>query len=299
VTTKPDRPVRWPKYTSELLDLPDAIEKFITNDVTREELIRPGSSVFTMGSCFARHLATNLKRQCSNIDVSYLRAEEDINNTYAIRYIVEALLDPTTRHHSVVEAYFGLSYLGELRRQLGAADVLIYTLGVSPGFFDRKTGDYVIPAARELGMRELMLNCDFRSTTVSENVENISIIFDKLFKINPGLRVVLTVSPVPLKVSIEYKSPFVADCFSKSTLRVAAQEVVQKYDGRVLYWPSFEIVRWLAPLFGPVFGVDDGASRHVSLDVIASVTDAFITRLAAPEVRDVKSNDATANSTID
>ncbi|MGY8719692.1 MAG: GSCFA domain-containing protein, partial [Verrucomicrobiia bacterium] len=99
--------------------------------------------------------------------------------------------------------------------------------------------------------------------------------------------------------SIEYKSPFVADCFSKSTLRVAAQEVVQKYDGRFFYWPSFEIVRWLAPLFGPVFGVDDGASRHVSLEVFASVTDAFITRLAAPEVRDVKSNDATANSTID
>lgn len=211
----------------------------------REKLIRPGTNVFTMGSCFARHLATNLKKQCSTVNVFYLRANEDINNTNAIRYIVEALLDSKSKHHSVVEACFGLDYLAELRQQLSTIDVLIYTLGVAPGFFDRKTGDYVIPVTRDLGMRELTRGFDFRSTTVSKNVDNICMIFDELFKMNPNLRIVLTLSPVPLKVSFEHNSPIVADCLSKSTLRVAAEEVVQKYDGRVLYWPSFEIVRWL------------------------------------------------------
>jgi hypothetical protein len=43
-------------------------------------------------------------------------------------------------------------------------------------------------------------------------------------------------------------------------------------DSKVHYLPSFEIVRWIAPVVGiPVFGAEDAASRHVSSAVLNAV----------------------------
>ena len=48
----------------------------------------------------------------------------------------------------------------------------------------------------------------------------------------------------------------------------------------VLYWPSFEIVRWLGPHFGgalpDVYGADDGNSRHVSAWLVDEIVGEFL-----------------------
>jgi len=54
------------------------------------------------------------------------------------------------------------------------------------------------------------------------------------------------VSPVPLKATFERLSPIIADCVSKSILRVAAHEFMSSAAGAgTIYWPSFEVFRWL------------------------------------------------------
>ena len=66
------------------------------------------------------------------------------------------------------------------------------------------------------------------------------------------------------------------DCISKSTLRVAVANVMRDKIEGVFYWPSFEIVRWLAPHIAPAYGVDDGLLRHVNTGLIDLITDLFV-----------------------
>ncbi|HEY6895643.1 MAG TPA: GSCFA domain-containing protein, partial [Rhodocyclaceae bacterium] len=89
---------------------------------------------------------------------------------------------------------------------------------------------------------------------------------------NPRLRIVVTVSPVPLEASFQRNlSILAADCLSKSTLRNAVSLVTDPDNG-IYYFPSFEFVRWLCPLVGlQPYARDDGHPRHVSNNVVASI----------------------------
>ncbi len=100
--------------------------------------------------------------------------------------------------------------------------------------------------------------------------------------------IVLTVSPVPLSGTLEFHSAVVADCISKSTLRVACHEVMSVQEGTdVLYWPSFEIVRWLGTHFGPdqphVYGAHDSNTRHVSEWMVTLIIDLFLEHYSVRE----------------
>jgi hypothetical protein len=92
----------------------------------------------------------------------------------------------------------------------------------------------------------------------------------------PEAAVVLTVSPVPLSVTTEFNSAIIADCVSKSTLRVAVHEVLNQKLPKVVYWPAFEMVRWLNGNVGGFYGADDGSSHHPNLALINLIMDSFI-----------------------
>ncbi len=101
-------------------------------------------------------------------------------------------------------------------------------------------------------------------------------------------KIVLTVSPVPISGTTEFGSAVVADCVSKSTLRVACHEVATFHQAEdVVYWPSFEIVRWLGPHYGPahplVYGADDDNTRHVSGWIVKIIIDLFLERFSASQ----------------
>ena len=63
----------------------------------------------------------------------------------------------------------------------------------------------------------------------------------RLAAINPQCRVILTISPIPLIATFEPRHALVATTYSKSVLRVVADEMWRKYD-HVDYFPSYEIV---------------------------------------------------------
>jgi hypothetical protein len=62
---------------------------------------------------------------------------------------------------------------------------------------------------------------------------------------NPKVKVIVTVSPVPLHATFLHETYHVveANLHSKSVLRVAAQEFVEK-NSDVYYFPSFELVTY-------------------------------------------------------
>jgi hypothetical protein len=156
-------------------------------------------------------------------------------------------------------------------------------LGVAAGFFDRETGLFHLtqPGSNTL---HLLNEKDFRTTTVAENVFNIRRIVTLIRSLNADIQIVFTVSPVPLYSTFEYSSAIVADCVSKSTLRAAIDEFMKSEPHGIYYWPAFEVVRWLGAYHGPMYGAEDGTSRHVSEQVIAAIVKKFVEVHGAPDL---------------
>src|SRR5665213_3912527 len=115
--------------------------------------------------------------------------------------------------------------------------------------------------------------------SVQENTDHLRRIIACVHKLNPDAKVVLTVSPVPLAATFDRPSAVQADAVSKSTLRITVEEVLRDGIPGVYYWPSFEVVRWLGAHLTtghpPVFGGDDGASRHVSMWLVRMIIRLF------------------------
>ncbi|MBU3537078.1 GSCFA domain-containing protein, partial [Alkalihalobacillus clausii] len=80
----------------------------------------------------------------------------------------------------------------------------------------------------------------FHNNSVANCVEDFDTVIAFLKNINPALKILLTVSPVPLIATYENQHVLVSNTISKSILRVSANEISKKYDF-VEYFPSFEI----------------------------------------------------------
>ncbi len=263
------QPLRtFPSRASSLEKPEAAIGRYLLRDRPRTRFIGPDTTFLTLGSCFAQNLARRLR--AANFTAHNEEIGEEVNSTYANRYLLEwvehGVVDARTQ--AMDEAY-GPGSRERLRRALGSCPVVVMTLGVAACFFDH-AGDFVFLPQHAHTTAAALTGYVMRTTTVAENVENIRRIIDSVRRLaGPEVRIVLTVSPVPMAGTTEFDSAVTADCVSKSTLRVACHEVLSAQAGdRVIYWPSFEIVRWLGPHFGPevrrVYGADDRNPRHVS-----------------------------------
>jgi len=74
-------------------------------------------------------------------------------------------------------------------------------------------------------------------------VNDLEYSIQTLIKYNTKLKILLSVSPVPLSISFRaHLGPFVASNYSKSVLHAAALYMYEKYE-EVYYMPSYEIAR--------------------------------------------------------
>jgi hypothetical protein len=122
-----------------------------------------------------------------------------------------------------------------------------------------------------------------RLATYSETLEAIRTCIRGIRSVT-NATLVVTISPVPIDsviglVTQHLKSAIEVDCVSKSRIRSAFDEVYsaeRRTDPAIFYFPSFEIVRWIAPLMPiPAFGLDDAASRHVSSPILNGICSLF------------------------
>jgi hypothetical protein len=116
----------------------------------------------------------------------------------------------------------------------------------------------------------------FRISTVQENYENILATVDLLRQSNPTAPIIVSLSPVPLEATFRGMSTMTADAVSKSTLRVALDQVMQEERPNVWYWPGFEMIRWAgAHASWPAYGFHDDNSRHVTRWAVQRIIMAF------------------------
>ena len=132
-------------------------------------------------------------------------------------------------------------HLAAVRRALAQMKVFVFTLGLTEAWVDRRDGS-VFPLAPGVagGSYDPALH-HFVNFGVDETVADLSASIAMLRAVNPGLRIILTVSPVPLNATATDRHVLVATTWSKAVLRIAAQTVADTHD-HCDYFPSFEII---------------------------------------------------------
>lgn len=241
----------FPGKQEEFEDIQGVIERYILPGfLPATPPFTAKSALLTMGSCFAKELRNYLEEKSRNSH--WLFVPPGLNNTFALRNFIEWCItgDQTTDAYWYDEASEGgarkwhpQAEQQAYRRIFESVDGLVLTVGLAEVWYDTQTGGVFWRGVPKSLYDETKHKC--RMSTVEENVANIRRILSCIRSLRPGLPIVLTLSPIPLRATFEPMSCFVADCISKSTLRVAIDEVMRGRPEGVSYWPSFEIVRWL------------------------------------------------------
>lgn len=171
-------------------------------------------------------------------------------------------------------------HLDRVRAMFLEARHFIFTLGLTEAWHHAGTG-IVFPVCP--GTRAGTFRPDahrFANAGVGQVIEDLRWCIEFVRERNPGLKWVLTVSPVALAATASEQHVLVATAASKAILRAAAAEMYEVYDC-VEYFPSFEIVGSAAS-FGQFLDADlrGISSRGVDL-VMRAFRDAFVARKAA------------------
>src|SRR5205085_5408644 len=128
------------------------------------------------------------------------------------------------------------THLANVRRMFETLDVFVFTLGLTEGWRSKVDGA-VFPLAPGVAAGEMDADVyefvNFSAQDVSGDLDTFR---KKLQSVNPSAKIILTVSPIPLIATYEDQHVLVATTYSKSVLRVAADEAARDRSD-VMYFP--------------------------------------------------------------
>lgn len=134
-------------------------------------------------------------------------------------------------------------HLAAVREVIERAEVFVFTLGLTEAWRSRDDGA-VFPVCPGCGH-----GGDFdasRHAFVDFRVDEVVAALDRFVAVarhhNPALRIVLTVSPVPLLATFTERHVLTATTAAKAVLRVACDEIRRRHRG-IDYFPSLELVQ--------------------------------------------------------
>jgi hypothetical protein len=131
-------------------------------------------------------------------------------------------------------------HLAATREMFETADVFIFTLGLTE-CWKAKADGAVYPLCP--GVAAGHFDSDqhiFENLSVQDVIEDLNMFLTEVRSVNPGIRLILTVSPVPLAATAEPRHVWTSTTLSKAVLRVAAEEVARQPG--VIYFPSYEVI---------------------------------------------------------
>lgn len=138
-------------------------------------------------------------------------------------------------------------HLSQVSKMFHEADIFVFTLGLTE-VWKNKSGTHTYPVCpgtlRGVFDEEKHIFKNLNYLNVHEDLTDIIKI---LKKINPKIKIILTVSPIPLVATKTLQNVLVASSYSKAVLRAVAGDIEQQYDN-VAYFPSFEIINSPASL---------------------------------------------------
>ena len=270
--------------------------------------------IFTIGSCFARNIARYLQQK--GFCVTPFVQTEDINSPFSNAKMLSVCIAPEDERRSYIERWVRQLYgdeadlpaiaqaelgkLDDLHDNLRQSDFMIVTCGnvidyfldgadpsetlaVAPKFLSISNSEDVTHR-RALARKLKEAGSRFRMGSYEEVARALESLYQTIKAINPHAYLLFTLSPIPIDSAIGLEVPdemsaVEIDAISKSMLRVALNDLLARHrdDFRLRYFPSFEMVRWIAPnLEGAAFGREDATSRHVSQRLLSGVCNYFI-----------------------
>jgi len=167
------------------------------------------------------------------------------------------------------------SHLDAARRAFEQAEVFVFTLGMNEVWRLKSSGAVLSRAPWRIS-NDLV---EHRVMTAEENVEELQSMLNTLRRLNPTIKVIVSVSPVPLHATFRADEHHIvaANAHSKSVLRVAAEEFVKR-NTDVYYFPSYESVMYCTP------NAWEDDQRHVSRAAVDKVMAMFKEMFVVEEV---------------
>ena len=254
--------------------------------------IEPEDRIFTIGSCFARNIEDHLADL--GFDVPTRPALHDLPEDYTDKYASPSILNefrwalgadatpPTERGFYRIgddawhDPYANpstnapLDVVTERRRVLtettkgvGEYRIVILTLGLVEVWRDEQIGAYI---NRLPPMNFVQCNAERFSLHILDHkdiIDSLADIHGLLSRFgHPDVRILITVSPVPMVTTFTDRDVLVANMYSKSVLRAATEQFTHDFDN-VDYFPSFESV-----MLSPRDVAWERDNRHVAPEVI-------------------------------
>lgn len=127
-----------------------------------------------------------------------------------------------------------------VRRAFTEAAILIITIGQAEVWYHKPDG-YVYPLVPPVQVYDESKH-GFRLTTYEENLANLERVYELFVQNNPTGRIILSVSPVPLRATFRPMNAIIANTATKAMLRAVADAFVSKHEDRVTYFPAYEMV---------------------------------------------------------
>ena len=240
--------------------------------------IGPHDLIFTIGSCFARNIEQHLIAAGFDVAVSRfdhmcqaenVKVKSNTLNKFVAQSIVNELrwaLEPGQDfpEDSIVEVKDGrfldmqlapglvpasLATMIGIRRAVSnymrmvkGAKVVIVTLGLAEAWYDTSFGLYTNTMPMPATARRYPGRFEHHVLEYNQLLASLREMLCLLEQYgNPDFRMLLTVSPVALGSTFTEHDALVANCYSKSVQRAAA-ETIARENSRVDYLPTFESV---------------------------------------------------------
>lgn len=256
--------------------------------------LEKGATVFASGSCFAREIELSLHER--GLGVLSWNPTIDLPNSHFHRYNTFSMIndfhfafnrnygpefvEKVGERYSDFSGYGFFDSLNEAvatrqrvidRHSLATnADVIILTLGLVEAWYDNKNEVYFNTPPYPL-LRSTDGRLELRISGYEENLNAVQNIIHILSEINHKIKIILTVSPVPLSDTFSGQDVVVANTYSKSVLRTVAQDIADMHEN-VDYFPSYEMV-----MFSDPAASWKSDHRHVTKERVAYIVSQFIT----------------------
>lgn len=278
--------------------------------------IEAEDTIFALGSCFARRIETALegvgnKVLSAEFDLGEIGRSSNFTPNFFNKYSVQSMTNEL-RWALERESFPGAEMLYPAERggfvdcQLGApkldfplekilefrhryldviaraaeADVVIITLGYVETWYDNSLGLYLNSAPPVSIVKAEPDRFEFRVLSYNDVLQALEDLYALLLKHrDKPLKMLATVSPVPLATTFREMDILTANAYSKAVQRAALDQFLIGKTG-IDYFPSYETVT----LSDPNFSWSRGDFRHVAPELVerimSSVLKSYVTNFA-------------------
>lgn len=277
--------------------------------------INPADRIFAVGSCFARKMEHNLairdfhvlSRPVGPLPLNKGSDDSQVMNKYNVLSIVQEIEwalspCPPPPDHTLIEYeqnwFYDLSIGAFLEgdrsemtamraaystcfRQIRNADVIILTLGLAECWYDANSEVFLNATPPRKLIRKYPDRFEFLVLdypTILDALHRIDTLLRNAFE--KPLRILATVSPVPLATTFTDQDAIVANSYSKAVQRAAVEAFVTHSPAE--YFPSYEYVAFSDA--DQAWGKSD--YRHVSPDLVETIVTDFLATYAGRDDRD-------------